>query len=203
VGTQVAFLGRTDGDLALHSHVTGVLPGRQHAGIGFALKLAQRSWALDHGIETVTWTFDPLIARNAHFNLRKLGARAERFFRDFYGDMPDAINAGERSDRLEIVWRLLDPRAQAAARGAATPVPDESAQPLLESEEGRPVLREASGPQLLIHVPSDYTTLRKRDPRLADDWREAVAGAFERAFKGGLLAVDFRREDSSYLLDRP
>ena len=82
------------------------LPDRRHAGVGFALKLAQRASCLDRDIHLVRWTFDPLVARNAHLNINKLGATCDRFHRDYYGQMPDAINAGDRSDRLVVRWRL-------------------------------------------------------------------------------------------------
>ncbi|HEX6208605.1 MAG TPA: GNAT family N-acetyltransferase, partial [Actinomycetota bacterium] len=132
VGAQVAFLGRDDGELLLHSHVTGVEPTLQHEGIGSALKWAQRDWALERGIELITWTFDPMISRNAYLNLRKLGASARRFRRDFYGRMDDDINVGERSDRLEITWRLRDPRVEGAAAGGPVARDAEGAAVLLD-----------------------------------------------------------------------
>ena len=87
----------------------------QSAGVGFALKLHQRAWCLERGIATVTWTFDPLVSRNAYFNLRKLGALATAYGADFYGEMPDAINAGDRTDRLVVRWDAGVARAVAAA----------------------------------------------------------------------------------------
>jgi len=77
VGAAVAFAAVAD-EPELHSHVTGVLTDHQGSGVGLALKLHQRSWALEHGIETITWTFDPLVRRNAFFNLSRLGATADR-----------------------------------------------------------------------------------------------------------------------------
>ncbi|MDQ3990765.1 MAG: GNAT family N-acetyltransferase, partial [Actinomycetota bacterium] len=118
VGTQMGFLGLDpDGAPFLHSHVTGVAPGLEHGGIGLALKRAQRDWCLARGIGTVTWTFDPMIARNAYFNLSKLAAEAHAFHRDFYGPMEDVLNAGERSDRVEVRWDLRSPRVVDALAG--------------------------------------------------------------------------------------
>src|SRR5438105_195572 len=91
-GAVVGFLGRLDGSLQLHSHILGVSPGSQGRSIGFALKQHQRAWALAAGIEVVTWTFDPLVRRNAYFNLAKLGATVRAFYPDFYGEMNDGIN---------------------------------------------------------------------------------------------------------------
>lgn len=203
VGAQMAFLGREGPELILHSHVTGVLPEVQHQGVGFRLKRAQRDWALAHGIETITWTFDPLIARNAHFNLRKLGAVAPRFLRDFYGPMVDAFNEGERSDRLEVRWRLRDPRVVAAAEGRPEPRDAAGAAVLLDREGQRPRPRPAAeGPRLLVRIPRDYLELRARDRRLAARWRDAVAEALEDALGRGYRAADFL-EESAYLLERP
>jgi predicted GNAT superfamily acetyltransferase len=108
VGFLVGFLGWNDG-LHLHSHQTGVVAGRRGSGVGYALKLAQREICLGHGVEEVRWTFDPMVLRNTSFNLRRLGARAERFLPDFYGRMSDSVNSNDLSDRIEAVWRLTDP----------------------------------------------------------------------------------------------
>lgn len=105
VGVCVGFLAPAGG-VHLHSHITGVLSDYQHLGLGHALKLAQRDWCLDNGIDEVTWTFDPMLARNAHFNLHKLGAVAEAVLPGFYGEMRDAINRGDVTDRLETHWHL-------------------------------------------------------------------------------------------------
>lgn len=90
----------------LHSHITGVLPSYQATGLGLSLKHAQRDWCLARGITRVTWTFDPMIARNAAFNLRKLGAVAVAYLPNFYGAMNDRFNAGQETDRLSVVWHL-------------------------------------------------------------------------------------------------
>lgn len=202
VGGQMAFLGLEDGRTILHSHVTGVLPEAQHHGVGLALKRAQRTWALARGISTVTWTFDPLIARNAYFNLRKLGAVGRRFLRDFYGRMEDAFNAGERSDRVEARWDLEDRRVEAALEGRAPEPETRGAVVLLDDDRGRPRLdRGAEGQRILVRIPPDYLALRGADRAAAGAWRDAVADALEDAFARGYRAVDFLR-DGAYLLER-
>ena len=109
VGASVGFLAA---ERTLHSHVTGAVIGR---GIGYALKLHQRAWCLERGLDRITWTFDPLVRRNARFNLAKLGARPEEYLRSFYGVMVDAINEGDESDRLLAVWRLTEPPPEPSA----------------------------------------------------------------------------------------
>jgi streptomycin 6-kinase len=107
VGASAGFLGGGAGEeLHLHSHITGVLPDAQGRHIGLGLKLHQRQWCLDRGVEVVTWTFDPLVRRNAWFNLHRLGADIVEFHRDFYGAMTDGVNAGSASDRCVVRWSL-------------------------------------------------------------------------------------------------
>src|SRR5438270_6556490 len=97
IGASVAFAW---GDArALHSHISGVLPDGQGRGVGYALKLHQRAWAAARGITEITWTYDPLIRRNAWFNLVKLGARVDGFHADFYGPMEDGLNGSDPTDR--------------------------------------------------------------------------------------------------------
>jgi predicted GNAT superfamily acetyltransferase len=202
VGAQMAFLGLEDGRTILHSHVTGIEPEGQHRGIGFLLKVAQRDWALAHAVDTVTWTFDPMIARNAYFNLRKLGAIGSRFLRDFYGPMDDAFNAGERSDRVEARWELRHPRVDTALGGGG-PEPDAvGAAVLLDEEDGapRPHL-DRDGDRVLVRVPSDYLALREEDRDLATVWRDAVADTLEEAFARGFRATSFLRP-GGYLMER-
>jgi predicted GNAT superfamily acetyltransferase len=202
VGAQMAFLGLEEGRTILHSHVTGIEPSEQHRGIGFLLKLAQRDWALAHAIDVVTWTFDPMIARNAYFNLRKLGAIGHRFLRDFYGPMDDAFNAGERSDRLEARWELRHPRVEAAL-GGGEPEPDAAgAVALLDASDGEPQPHtDREGDRLLVRVPSDYLMLREDDRDVATAWRDAVADALEEAFTRGFRATSFLRQ-GAYLMER-
>ena len=107
VGASVAFLGGEPGDVYLYSHITGVVT--QRSGLGRALKLHQRSWCLERGIERVVWTFDPLVRRNAGFIVNALGARPTRYLVDFYGPMDDGINRGDETDRLLVEWHLVTP----------------------------------------------------------------------------------------------
>jgi predicted GNAT superfamily acetyltransferase len=177
--------------LHVHSHMLAALPDRRHRGVGFALKLAQRALALEQGIEVVRWTFDPLIARNAYFNLHKLGAIADRFDRNHYGDMSDELNTGERSDRFTVRWDLArepGPRA-VEARDAA-----------LEAAGEQPgEVRTPAGWSASVAVPRDYDALRDTDPSAASAWRDASANAIEACLGAGMVAAGFDRERSRYL----
>ena len=162
------------------------------------MKLAQRALCLDRGISVVRWTFDPLLSANAHFNLAKLGATADRFLRSFYGEMTDVLNAGERSDRLLVRWDLQDP------------IPESPASPVDGWEvlgrrgddpdmPGPTEVRDPDEPVALIRIPRDYHRLRERDRSLANAWRDATALALDRCFDAGLIVSGFTG-DSTYVL---
>ena len=190
----------------VHSHMLAVLPGSRSGGVGYALKLAQRAQALEAGYHVVRWTFDPLQARNAHFNLNKLGVVCDRFHRDFYGAMTDALNRGDRSDRLVVRWDLdqgigrsaspSGPHADALrARGPLeTPTPERAEEPAL-----------AADVSVRVSIPADYMGLKERDPTLASEWRDAVGDVLDRCFDLGMIVVGFTRDPDGprYVLTAP
>nr|WP_285775095.1 GNAT family N-acetyltransferase [Microtetraspora sp. NBRC 13810] len=178
VGASVGFFGQ---DATLHSHITGAAVGH---GIGFDLKLHQRLWALARGLSRITWTYDPLVRRNAHFNLAKLGARPAEYLPSFYGVMADAINQGDESDRILAVWPLADPGVEAAVRREPRPpqVPADAVVGL-SGDGDRPVAGRTDARVVLVAVPEDIERLRGADPGAAKAWRHAV-----RDVLGGLLA---------------
>jgi predicted GNAT superfamily acetyltransferase len=185
---------------ALHSHITGVAPGREHRGVGFALKVHQRAWALARGLDTVVWTFDPLVARNAWFNLAKLGATPTGYLEDFYGPMTDAINAGTASDRLLLTWWLQDPAVAAACAGTPRqpPVPP-GAEPALDAgPDLEPVARTTGAPAVTVAVPPDIERL---DPERRRAWRAAVRQALGGRLAKGAVVTGFLRQPDRYLVE--
>lgn len=158
----------------LHSHITGVIGRERAPGAGYALKLHQRAWALEHGVDSVTWTFDPLVRRNAHFNFNKLGVRAAEYLPNFYGAMKDDLNTGD-SDRLLVAW---DMKAEA---GAAEAEVDGRAPELALTitDDGRPRLVPCSGPRRLLAVPptSSGCASKRRSWRRSGGWRCATRSA--------------------------
>jgi predicted GNAT superfamily acetyltransferase len=167
---------------ALHSHIAGVLPSHQGRAIGYVLKLHQRAWALRRGIAVIAWTFDPLIRRNAHFNLVKLGATVAAYLPDFYGEMTDHINAGDHSDRLLVEWDLRKPVPGAAVTAAADAVTV-----LCARQDEQPELQSGTGHERLLQLPVDVEALRRTDPALARQWRAALREAL-----AGVLADGHR-----------
>ena len=200
VGFVLGWAGVDEDGLHVHSHMLASVPDRRHRGVGYALKLAQRAQALDQGIEVVRWTFDPLVARNAWFNLGKLGAVIDRFARSFYGEMADDINRGERSDRCFVRWDLRP----APGPWGVVSVPDGLA-PVL-GRHGVPAEPESGeapvGDVAIVEVPAEYHGLRSTDPGLAQRWRDATADAIETCLAAGMVGAAFWRERSAYLFSR-
>jgi len=192
VGFVLGFAGFSEGP-HLHSHMLATVPEWQSRGVGFALKLAQRAAALDAGFDEVRWTYDPLLARNAWFNLTKLGATATDFLPEFYGEMTDLLNAGDRSDRFEVRWPLRSPRTVAAAEGTPQPEPGSDRIILVASgtsDAPEPLATSAlPEPGATVAIPPDYPRLRRSDPELGARWRDAAAAAFRACFDAGLQAV--------------
>lgn len=199
------------------SHELGVHPDYRNVGVGFALKRAQWQMVRHQKIDLITWTYDPLLSRNANLNINKLGAITNQYFRDYYGTMRDGLNAGLPSDRFQVNWwvnsarvenrlsrrarRKLDLAHYLAAevtilnptelRSDRLPVPanrpDKAAIDLLDSE----ISNENRAPILLIEIPADFHTLRDSAPELALDWRNHTRQLFEAAFTHHYLVTDF------------
>ena len=167
VGAAFAF-SATTGGLHLHSHMTAVLNDYRDQGVGYALKIDQWQWAKKNNYKEITWTFDPLVARNAKLNLIKLGVDISAYYPNFYGDMPDALNAGDESDRVMASWKVV------------------GEQPLAKS-----VITNPSGSDRLIKIPEDIVAIRSEDISENLKWRHKVRDEFMRAFEKGGKVVGF------------
>lgn len=189
VGFAFGLLAQHRGRLYHASHMLGVHPACQEAGIGAALKYRQREQALNRGLDVMTWTFDPLEARNAHFNLHKLGAAGRAYREDYYGAMDDVLNRGLPSDRMHIEWRLR-PVSPSSTRST---VPADAVSILVSRPEG-PALELPSerppGP-IRIATPVNVQRLKRENMALATAWRSAQREAFRWAFAHGYMASDF------------
>ncbi|WP_284533855.1 GNAT family N-acetyltransferase [Nocardioides sp. T2.26MG-1] len=206
VGACVGFFHAPAED-ALHSHIAGVAPETAGRSVGFALKLHQRAWALLRGISEIAWTFDPLVSRNAYFNLVKLAAEPVEYLPNFYGAMADSINGLDDSDRLLVRWRLRDPAVVAACSGGGVSavISEElaagAAVALGVSDTGTPVPGRLDAQTSLVAVPHDIAALRLRDPALAQQWRSAVREALSALVADGARVTGFDR-DGWYVVRR-
>lgn len=196
IGMSVAFPGFRNGTPMLWSHVTGVLSDYQHRNVGYRLKQAQAEWGRAAGYREIRWTFDPLQAGNANFNLRMLGVTSNLYYINFYGTMNDAINRGIASDRLEASWDLTTTHQPRVSNDYANTSPY-----LLSGAEDRPVSHsEAIGQNFIrIEIPC---SLKALDVASRKAWRLALREALIQAFNAGYTAVDFLRDADrcAYLL---
>jgi predicted GNAT superfamily acetyltransferase len=212
VAFAYALLGRKpDGAAFWWSHMTAVSRSHQDRGIGLQIKMAQRNEALRHGIGEIDWTFDPLQARNAHFNLRRLGTVATAYLEDFYGISSSQLHFQIPTDRLRVEWRLEGRRAKERAEGV---------NPLIlrdfdgivrildgsRSDPGTPNLDHRETP-ILVGVPARYPDSREGSRSAAGAWQRALRETFTHYLGAGYLITDFIRakEDppgAYYVLER-
>jgi len=192
IGAAFALVGRHLTDHGwhqhLHSHMAAVLEPYRDQHIGAALKLHQRAWALEHGIDTIVWTFDPLVRRNAVLNIVKLGVDVDGFEPDFYGNMDDGINSGDPTDRLFAWWRLESPRVERAMRGEIG---------RLDVDE----LVRTGRDMIEIALPDDIVELRATDRPAAAEWRLSLREQLQSALAAGYSIVGVSASDG-YVLER-
>jgi predicted GNAT superfamily acetyltransferase len=210
IGFAYGFPAYEHGRASIHSHMLAVLPQYRNIQLGFNLKLAQRDFALQRGLDEITWTYDPLQSLNAHLNFVKLGVISRRYIVNFYGEETSSpMHQGFGTDRLWVKWLLASDRVkgriarrrQAAGDADSSPEPDilstacQSA--LVYGEGGRPRLADfsdpLSGPRCFIEIPHDIPALKGRDAEAARAWREATRAAFLAAVEAGFTVQDFLR----------
>lgn len=163
LGFSMAFQTRDASGPFLYSHQTGVVPSHQGQGIGRGLKYHQNRWAEQHGFTRICWTFDPLRAANAHFNVGILGAEVTAYYPDYYGQLSSRINHGLPTDRLLATWRVPAPMPRRIPRRVC----------------------------LRIHIPQDLDRLKEGDPGHALRWQETVRQQFTEALESGYRVVGF------------
>ena len=170
-----------------YSHMMAVAKDYQNKGVGARLKRAQRERALGEGRKLIKWTWDPMQARNAHFNLNRLGATVETYAENFYGidysaDASITDRIGLPSDRLFATWHIDSERVRALASGSEAPFG-----------------RQAVGS---VAIPAQWNAIVKNDPQRALDEQARVREEFKSAFANGLICAGFERgeEQSRYLL---
>jgi predicted GNAT superfamily acetyltransferase len=198
-GYVYSFPAVVEGRFCQHSHHLAVLPRHQGMGLGRSLKWAQRDEALRRGCSLITWTYDPLLARNANLNLRTLGAMGGIYLRNFYGFTPALVlDDGVPTDRLLVEWRIDTVRVsnRRERRGDA---PDPSGiVKALERKPGGvfpeiaprgPVLGLAA-PRLLVEIPPNVRDMETGTGLIAA-WQAAVRRALEHYFKRGYALDDF------------
>jgi len=194
-----------DGPRPKHcSHMLGVHPDVRGSGVGFALKRAQWQMIRRQGLDHITWTYDPLLSRNAYLNVARLGAVCDTYLREVYGEMRDGLNAGLPSDRFQVDWWILTQRVFrrlgrkprrtfnmlhfSEAGVAPSYACDRLPGGWIAPPGNMPSL---TSRLLLAEIPPDFTALKAADWSLARDWRLFTRDLFEKAFAGGYIVTDF------------
>ncbi len=167
VGTAFAFPA-TNGGLHLLSHMTAVLPEYRDKGVGYALKIDQWNWAKKNNYSQLSWTFDPLVRRNAKLNIVKLGVDISAYHPNFYGDMPDALNAGDESDRLMVSWSID-----------------------LDAPKARELITNPESGDILIEIPENIVEIRSENQSESMKWRRQVREQFMAAFEKNGKVIGF------------
>lgn len=217
VGFAFGFPALEQGRLTLHSHMLAVRDEYRDLHLGYKLKLAQRERTLAAGIQEMTWTFDPLQAKNAHFNFARLGVISATYKVDFYGPETSSVLHRNGTDRLWVRWPLPSRRVQERMQGK-----DDRAEwldtlsrlsPLIRfNGDGRPVRSDlqaaVSRQRIAIEVPGDIGELETKDFALAQQWREDTRWAMTEALKAGFFVAEFARTvrglqgPGTYLLEK-
>lgn len=183
------------------SDMLAVRAGLRDAGVGRALKEWQREAAREVGAEVMYWTFDPLVARNAHLNFNRLGARAHEYVRDMYGEPSSTLHRGLGTDRLVVAWALCgDDEAGAAgpwlsaAGTRLVMIPGEGTKGAAREPSPTFLVPAGEPAVVVIPVPGDIHALVLRDPAEAAGWRTATRHAWEWALEHGYRVAGFYRE---------
>ncbi len=203
VGATYSFPAITHRRLTHWSHMLGVVDSHRGLGIGRLLKLAQRQRALDMDVDLIEWTFDPLQAVNAHFNLADLGAVVEEYEVNVYGASTSPLWRGSDSDRFIAQWHISDPHVErriARRRPLIRASDVVNAICVLEAkragecvEPGEPVLDE-EGRRLTVEIPASFAPIQAAHPDLAKRWRAATRAVFSTYLPRGYRVVDFWME---------
>ncbi|MEW6402297.1 MAG: GNAT family N-acetyltransferase [Chloroflexota bacterium] len=194
-----------DGPRPKHcSHMMGIHPDYRDGGIGFALKRAQWQMVRHQGLDHITWTYDPLMSRNAYLNIAKLGAVCTTYRRSEYGEMRDGLNAGLPSDRFQVDWWINTRRVELRLGKRSRPTLKlahvirsglHPLYPLHSGTDGLPRPPEHVPPLsdrlLLAEIPSDFLALKAKSFAIARDWRFFTRELFETAFTAKYIVTDF------------
>lgn len=197
IGFVFGISGVTDGTLAHWSDMLGVRSAARRLGLGRRLKLHQRARLLERGIRVVYWSYDPLVARNASFNLNTLGAYPTEYVVDMYGDTGSALHRGLDTDRIIVTWQLDDPDVERRVAGERPNLLPDTAEetpiviPLESDGSGADHSAYPTAGLVRVAVPADIGSLKTTDPEEARRWQRSVREAFRSYLKHGYRVAGF------------
>lgn len=199
-GFAYGFVAKEDEIIAHHSHMVGVRKEFRSQDLGFRLKAEQRQRVLGQGIKLMSWTFDPLQSPNAHFNFRKLGVIAKKYFIDFYGTEAGSFLHQNGTDRLWVTWELTSRRVtERMVKEAKSHTAVETLTLVECGDSHRPILQGleigSAVDHVAIEIPTDISSIESSDKLLAAEWRRTTREAFVAALTDGFFVEDFYRVD--------
>jgi len=208
VGVLMGFTALSRGRPYHYSHITGVRRDYQSRGVGYALKLGQREYVLRRGLNLVKWTFDPLQARNAFFNIAKLGGVCRTYIRNMYGILGDALNRGRLTDRFEIEWWVGSRRVRKLLeRGylglSLSELLDQGVEVVNETVKKNGVRQPSQvrlglrGRRLLVEIPENIVRVGDVSLVASRAWTLSFRRIFERYFGRGYVVTDVLVESGS------
>jgi predicted GNAT superfamily acetyltransferase len=216
LGFVFGFSGVRDGRLVHWSDMVAVRADVQDRGIGRALKEYQRSEVSRLGVEAIYWTYDPLVAKNAHLNFNHYGVEVVEYVRDPYGaDTRSRLHRGLGTDRFVVAWHIGPGSGAARHRaGALAQVPAEAREAEVvnagpsEGPDGAPERFAAAPPPVLrVAIPRDIAAVQASSLDLAGRWRATTRRAFLWCLSHGYAVTGFYADAAAdrgyYLLTRP
>lgn len=193
-------------NIKIASKRMAVHPDYRGNGIGYQLKLEQLNFANEQGVRLITWTFDPLISRNAYLYIHKVGAIVRAFVRDFYADAPGQIDSITQTDRCFCEWWVTSNRVEERINGTRPPLTLDAylsgnapiLNPTTVDADGipQPYMGSIELPDsslVLIEIPERKEHLSQND-ELGQIWRDHSRFVFALAFQNGYVATDFLHE---------
>ena len=206
VGFVFGLTGIDEAGHVIHwSHMLAVRDHLRDAGLGRRLKECQRQELLRRHIHEMYWTYDPLIAKNAHLNLNVLGARVVRYVPDMYGDTGSPLHHGLATDRLIVVCETSRPPVACStvldADDARTPL----LTPLARADDRLARVDGDTAARLRLEIPAEFAQLLAEAPTVARTWHAATREHFQWALGSGYVVTGLRRDPSTgrffYLLE--
>ncbi len=194
LGFVFGMTGVQHGELVHWSDMLAVRPEARGLGLGERLKAYQRDFVRPHGVHRMLWTADPLVARNAHFNINHLGAFPVEYVENMYGDNTGSVLHGAMpTDRFVYHWDL--DRDSATVRSGRADADDASIPTAISvAPGGTPVaVPTVDAARVRISVPHDLTAVQSASAERALAWRIAVRAAFITRFAQGLVVTRFVR----------
>jgi predicted GNAT superfamily acetyltransferase len=200
LGFVYGLTGVEQGRIVHWSDMLAVRPEARNLGLGRKLKEYQRHLVQQLGAVVIYWTYDPLVARNAHLNFNVFGVRAVEYVEDMYGDTDSPLHSGIGTDRFVVAWPVADEEVERRltethAAGANNTLRQS---PILNAGNRVEKAGQKLSDCLRVEVPADINAMQVSDPAQAIAWRQSTRAAFRRALDAGLSVQGFVIDDCAH-----